>query len=142
MTYFTMNRSYWKNFALFNLNIIVYKLFYIHRIRYKSVLRIFAIHTHDTAPIYLKQSKDNEICCVPFRKPKASLGSLQDYYSETDCITVHSVCSMLFGSDELSFISAGNYPRSIEVSKDTEIISNDCIFEVKDYLNNELNIIE
>ena len=95
MTYFTMNRSYWKNLALFELNITVYILFYIHRIR-------FAIHTHDTAPIYSKQSKDSEICCVSFRKPKDLWCSLQDYYLETDCINVHNVPSMSFGNDELS----------------------------------------
>ena len=49
---------------------------------------------------------------------------------EIDCINVHN---------ELSFISAGSYPRSIAVSKDTKIIANDRIFEVEDYLNNKLN---
>ena len=104
-----------------------------------SNLEISAIHTHDTASVYLKQSEDNEIRFVPFRKPIDSWCSSRDYYFETDCVNVHNVRSMSFGNNELSFILAGSYPRLIEVSKDTEIILNDRIFEVEDYFNNELN---
>ena len=134
--FFTRNRSCCKNFALFNVNITLHELFYIYQIQYNSVLEIYAIHTHDTASVYLKQSEDSEISFVPFRKPKDSWCSSQDYYFETDCANVQNVS---FGNNESSFILVRSYQRLLEVSKDSETILNDRIFKVQDYFNNELN---
>ena len=104
-----------------------------------SLLHITAVQTLDTASVYLKQSPDNTIRFIPFRKPRDSWCSKQDYYFETDCVNVHNVRSMSFNNNELSFILSGSYPRLIEVTPQTEIILNDRIFEVETYYNEVTN---
>ena len=98
-------------------------------------LHITAIQTRDTASVYLKQSDDNTIRFVPFRKPRDSYCASREYNFETDCVNVHNVRSMSFENNELSFIMAGSYPRLIEVTENTEIILNDRIFEVETYFD-------
>ncbi len=68
-----------------------------------SSLNIVSIQTKDSASIFIKQSHDDSIKFIPFRKPKDSPCSRADYVFSNDCINAHGVRQMSFADDELVF---------------------------------------